>query len=660
MTSTEHVGDETSSARAPNGRNRALDGLRGAAVVAVLLYHAGHLTGGYLGVDLFFVLSGYLITGLLLTEWAGTGGLRLRNFWARRARRLLPALFVMLLAVAAYAAFVASPSELGGIRADSLATLGYVANWHSILTGHSYWSLFSAPSPLDHTWSLAIEEQFYLVWPLVVLGLSARVGRRDDLAKRVFGVALGGAALLGAWAIALSLAGASSNRIYLGTDTRAPAILLGAALAAAGAARWRVRSRTGRVALEAAAWVGLGWLAWAFTQLDGQSTFLVHGGLLMCGVAAVAVIAAVTHPQRGPAAFALSFRPLCWLGLISYGLYLWHWPVFVWLTPARVGLTGWSLNGVRIAVSLALAIASYFLIEMPIRHGALRGWRIRTLTPAAVGATLTVVLVSTTGAIAASSTVTPSRPSPVVSTHAPTDSPVPPRLLVVGDSVGESLVARLDEVQTQLGVQVIDGSQVGCELANSDYHREPASGDAPTPDPTVTPSMCRGLPLRWRGELALYHPQDVLEVVGFPAVYDIEVNSAWHSACTPWWQQYFQTQESADLALLESTGAHVWIATIAVPGADFYDPSIAPRTQCANRLMTNLARAAHASILDVATHVCPHPSACGTSLDGQELRPDGLHFGDPGGRLFATWVVHKLAAGGSPTAVVSGTAVPTR
>jgi peptidoglycan/LPS O-acetylase OafA/YrhL len=649
MTSPEQVRDETSPARAPKGRNRALDGLRGAAVVAVLLYHAGHLTGGYLGVDLFFVLSGYLITRLLLTEWAGTGGLRLRNFWARRARRLLPALFVMLLGVAAYAVFVASPSELGGIRADSLATLGYVANWHSILTGHSYWSLFSAPSPLDHTWSLAIEEQFYLVWPLLVLGLSVRVGRGEELAKRVFAVALGGASVLGAWAIALSLAGASSNRIYLGTDTRAPAILLGAALAAAGAARWRVRSTTGRVVLEAGAWAGLGWLAWAFTQLDGQSALLGHGGLLLCGVAAVAVIAAVTHPRPGPAAFALSFRPLCWLGLISYGLYLWHWPVFVWLTPSRVGLSGWSLDGVRIAVSLALAIASYFLIEMPIRHGALRGWRIRTLTPAAVGATLTVVLLSTTGAVAASSTVTPSRPSPVVHAPARTDAAVPPRILVVGDSVGESLVARLDEVQTQLGVEVIDGSQVGCELANSDYHREPASGDAPSPDPTVTPAMCRGLPLRWRGELALYHPQDVVQVVGFPAVYDIEVRGSWQSACTLWWQQYFYAQESADLALLESTGAHVWVATIAAPGADFYDPSIVPRTQCANRLVTNLARAMHASILDVATHVCRDPSACGTSLDGQMLRPDGLHFGDPGGRLFAGWVVRQLTTPGPGT-----------
>src|SRR5712692_9104137 len=183
MTSTHHSTQlvvETSSA----GRLRALDGLRGAAVVAVLLFHAGHLVGGYLGVDLFFVLSGFLITGLLLGEWGRSGRVGLGGFWARRARRLLPALFVMLGGGAAYAAFVASPTQLAGIRADAVATLGYVANWRSILSGHSYWTIFSAPSPLAHTWSLAIEEQFYLAWPLIVVGLTIGVRRADGLPRR--------------------------------------------------------------------------------------------------------------------------------------------------------------------------------------------------------------------------------------------------------------------------------------------------------------------------------------------------------------------------------------------------------------------------------------------------------------------------------------------
>src|SRR5260370_13714265 len=188
----------------PTARVRALDGLRGAAVVAVLLFHAGHLVGGYLGVDLFFVLSGFLITGLLLAEWEHTGEMRLRAFWARRARRLLPALVAMLCGVVAYAAFAAHAIQLGAIRSDSLATLGYVANWHSIIGGHSYWDVFSAPSPLNHTWSLAIEEQFYLLWPLIVVGLAVGT-RRDRLPRRVFAVALVGAAGLGALAVILAV-----------------------------------------------------------------------------------------------------------------------------------------------------------------------------------------------------------------------------------------------------------------------------------------------------------------------------------------------------------------------------------------------------------------------------------------------------------------------
>jgi peptidoglycan/LPS O-acetylase OafA/YrhL len=156
----------------------ALDGLRGVAVAGVLLFHAGHLAGGYLGVDLFFVLSGYLITSLLLAERQATGTVALKAFWGRRARRLLPALALMLLAVALYARLIAQPSDLHQIRMDALATIAYVANWRDVLTHFSYWSLFTAPSPLQHTWSLAIEEQFYIVWPLVVLAVATAARRR--------------------------------------------------------------------------------------------------------------------------------------------------------------------------------------------------------------------------------------------------------------------------------------------------------------------------------------------------------------------------------------------------------------------------------------------------------------------------------------------------
>jgi len=182
--STLTIPAETAEVPAPSrstwgfGHVPALDGLRGAAVAAVLLYHAGYLDGGYLGVDLFFVLSGYLITSLLLAERDATGQIALQAFWIRRFRRLMPALLLMLCGVALYAAILARPIDLPGIRGDGLATLFYVANWHTIRQGTSYWAISLAPSPLQHTWSLAIEEQFYLAWPFVVYAITRVAGSR--------------------------------------------------------------------------------------------------------------------------------------------------------------------------------------------------------------------------------------------------------------------------------------------------------------------------------------------------------------------------------------------------------------------------------------------------------------------------------------------------
>src|SRR6476619_6540265 len=160
----------------------ALDGLRGLAVAGVLLFHGGHLRGGYLGVDAFFVLSGFLITTLLLVEARTNGRVALGAFWARRARRLLPALACVIAFVTVYAAVLAKPAELATIRSDALATITYVANWRAIASSHDYWALFRQPSPLEHTWSLAIEEQFYLLWPLLVAGIV--VGSRTVITAR--------------------------------------------------------------------------------------------------------------------------------------------------------------------------------------------------------------------------------------------------------------------------------------------------------------------------------------------------------------------------------------------------------------------------------------------------------------------------------------------
>ena len=356
----------------------ALDGLRGAAVAGVLLFHAGHLRGGYLGVDAFFVLSGFLITSLLLVERARSGGIGLGAFWARRARRLLPALFAVLAFVALYALVIASADERASIRADALATLGYVANWRAIFSGADYWALFRSPSPLEHTWSLAIEEQFYLLWPLLVVAVAAAPRRVLLLAS-----GLGLASFIAMQAL---YDPASPSRAYYGTDTRLASILVGAALAAWSVMRPPVAGGKRRVLLEIAAIGAVGLLAYAWCRVEGSSTVLYRGGLFVTAIAVAVVIAAGVHPVRGPVQRALSFRPLCALGLISYGVYLWHWPIYVWLDETRTGIDGWPLVALRIAVTVGVATISYFVLEQPIRRGALSPRVLRPAVPALAAA----------------------------------------------------------------------------------------------------------------------------------------------------------------------------------------------------------------------------------------------------------------------------------
>ncbi|MGN6694905.1 MAG: acyltransferase family protein, partial [Aquihabitans sp.] len=372
MTTTEpSTVDGAAAAEALPSRVRfphvpALDGLRGAAVLAVLLYHGAFLdrnwlSGGYLGVDLFFVLSGYLITSLLLVEFANDGGVDLLAFWGRRLRRLLPALLLLLLGVALYAVVIARPIDLTQIRQDGFGTLFYVANWVAIFRGQSYWDISLVPSPLQHTWSLAIEEQFYLVWPVVVWllarGVRAASDRGERLAQRVQYLAVAGVIVSVMLFTGLWRLGASDTRVYQGTDTRAFALLMGVTLAATRFLwpnGWRNgdgrrASRRAWSGIEVCGIAAIGLLGWAWYSLEGTSPALYQGLLPLCSLLGAIVIAAASVPGSPVVAPVLSIAPLRWFGLISYGLYLWHWPLYLVLTPDRTGLSGVALLVVRIA-----------------------------------------------------------------------------------------------------------------------------------------------------------------------------------------------------------------------------------------------------------------------------------------------------------------------
>lgn len=349
----------------------ALDGLRGIAVLAVLTFHLAPdaLPGGWLGVDLFFVLSGFLITTLLVREFVDAGRIDLVSFWKRRLRRLAPPLVVMLLGVVLASLVWTLPSRREATAWDIISSLFYVSNWRFLFSDEAYFGAVTSPSPVRHTWSLAIEEQYYLFFPLILLTLAAIFHRRRQLALAIAALA----AVSVAWMVHLYTPGVDPTRIYFGTDTRAFELLIGAAAGAwVGPAQWGHRARAGWVAsMEIVAWPALCGVIAAFFVFSENDAALFRGGMAALCVAALAPILAAASPHPNTFQRVLSVEPLRLLGLISYSLYLWHWPVRVFFTPGHTHLDGAALTLLQVATSLLLAAASYWLIERPIRRGGL-------------------------------------------------------------------------------------------------------------------------------------------------------------------------------------------------------------------------------------------------------------------------------------------------
>jgi peptidoglycan/LPS O-acetylase OafA/YrhL len=348
-----------------------LNGLRAVAILGVLLYHLSSpwMVGGFLGVDVFFVISGFLITALLLTELQDKGRIDLARFYLRRARRLLPALFTVLVATALWAVLF-RPDLAYGLRKDTIAAAGYVSNWWFILENRSYFEVMAQPQLLGHLWSLAIEEQFYLLWPVALLLLMRTGGPR-----RLGLVALGGAVVSTALMAVLAVLGDEPlphdpSRLYFGTDTHSFGLLIGAALAVV----W-----TGHRPEQSVRWqrwlfnlVGAGSLSvvvWSFIHVSEFSERLYRGGFLLFCVTVALLIAAAVYPGTVVERL-MSLRPLQWIGDRSYGLYLWHWPVFLLLRPrVDIPLSGLPNAAVRLSITFLLASLTYRWIEQPFRRG---------------------------------------------------------------------------------------------------------------------------------------------------------------------------------------------------------------------------------------------------------------------------------------------------
>ncbi len=423
-----------------------LDGIRAIAVIGVVLYHVGApwLPGGLMGVGVFFTLSGYLITSILISRWERYGSLRLGRFWLARARRLLPALFLMLAAVLLAAAWIAR-DQLDALWREALSAALYVANWTDIYTGDSYFDATAAAGPLDHLWSLAVEEQFYLLWPLLLWGLLwITRGSRKWMVGAILGLGAGSFALL--WLLASSTF--DNTRAYEGTDTRAGALLIGAALAVAwrgGVTAKPLKAKTrstskkrkkikpkAPVFAPASRWlefggaVGLAAVITLMATVDDYSLALYRGGLLGLAVATALLVAAAAHP-RSITARVLGVAPLQWIGERSYGIYLWHLPVIA-LMPERLleGVT-WARALIAAALTVGISALSWWAIENPIRTrgfkdvlriGAAHIGKITLRAPVAVGAA--VVVVAGTAMLASPTGVTNLNPPP------PSPSPLPP------------------------------------------------------------------------------------------------------------------------------------------------------------------------------------------------------------------------------------------
>ena len=345
------------------GYRPALDGLRGLAVLAVLVHHLGRhcsplqaFRGGFLGVEVFFVLSGFLITELLCEEWSETNGISLGAFYARRGLRLLPALILVLAATGLYALVSAPPERAARIGESLLITLFYAVNW---------FAAFGAmpDDALIHAWSLSIEEQFYLIWPLLLLALlRGRVSRRG-----ILGLVGAGIAASAVWRAVLGTTGASGARIYYALDTHADALLMGClvGLLVAWSPPDRIaggKATARRGAGEVAAALGLAAL-FVMTAVDRR--YLHLGAYTAVHATTAALLVASLSPSPGPVARVLQWPALVWVGRLSYGIYLWHYPIFNMLGQKYTGWTGLPLVGAQLLATLVAVVASYYLVERP-------------------------------------------------------------------------------------------------------------------------------------------------------------------------------------------------------------------------------------------------------------------------------------------------------
>lgn len=621
-------------------------------------------TGAFLTIPTFFTLSGFLITSLFLVEWEQSQRIHLGQFWARRLRRLMPAALLTLAGMGLFGAFVADADQLARLRADVLSALFYVANWHFLVSNVAYAHLFTAPSPVQHFWSLAIEEQFYFAYPLVVV-VGLRVGSGS---KRVLGgvlIALVGASIL--TSVLLTASGSTSDRIYYGSDTRAAELLLGGFAAILLSGR-KIENATARGALE---WLGVAALLsmigiWATVPLG--SRWLYSGGFAAYSLLSTVVVAAAVQPE-GAVRALLSIPALRWIGRVSYGAYLFHWPVFLWLTKERTQLDAPSLFALRFAVAFGLAELSYRFLESPIRSGRrLTGWRPFVATAAAFVAVVlgTSVTTASRGRVAGAydpdvdaraleewvAKVSSGKLKPAESNGpdglGPNDAPSltrdRPRVAFYGDSsalfLGLGFQYFMDNkkglIRPRTGV-----AEPGCGIARLGTYRCRGAEQS-------RPKYCKDRDVAWKDAIHLGRPDVAVAFAGPWDVCDRKLpgDDQWRAPGDPILDDYLRRELlSASDLLLSDGGLVIWLTHPAIeqraPGGKVpktpFPESNPARMRRLNELVKDMQklRPRRIRVVDLAEHMRTLP---GGELD-PDYRPDGTHFTLVGAlRISGNWL----------------------
>jgi peptidoglycan/LPS O-acetylase OafA/YrhL len=665
---------------APLGQVSALDGIRAIALLGVLFYHARFtwLPGGFLGVSAFFTLSGFLITSLLLREWVSAGTLDCRRFWSRRGRRLLPAAWVTIaLVIAMGAAGVWDTEQLRDLRSDVPYSLVSLLNWHFIRADRSYGARFAAPSPLEHFWSLAVEQQFYLILPILVMGVLLVIGKGPQRKRLqlLIGV-LATLTLLSALANGL-LARGAIDRSYFGTETRAAEILIGALLACFTLRGFRVRSvklQRLLLVLALAAVCVTGWL-WHVARL--RSEWLYPWGFLLTATCTAVIIFAGL--QRSVLSRALSIAPLLWLGRISYGVYLLHWPIFLWLTPARTGLSQWPLFGLRLAVTLPCAVLMFRILENPVRLGV----RLKGISALKAGSVVVVAILVGTFLITRnlepkSSLQMASANSSSTSTTVP--PPLPLRTLSIGDGSIQSITATAGESE---GLQNSAHGVADCGLA--------LGGWVSLSDGRVERDVerCAGVRQGWTTAVQTEQPEYTL-VTGTTRDLSprrLSSQSAWEQSDSPQIEDFLRTDIADLVDQLASTSTKVVLLTLphmrrtltpsvlpevapvadptaeamrqaervgirqGAPTPEFYENDDA-RVDRYNALLGQVATSRGLQLLDLASYM--------RSLEGGEfdpsLRPDGVGVSLKAAVQIRVWIESQLRVTATVPAVATSLA----